>query len=337
MRSKRLLTRRFWILRVLSRYTSRSLNIAASVFILLVVFTGLLADILASEKPIAAHIDGKTYFLPVYTHPVALADYDNQGIVRKISEDGGWAILPPIPYGPDQAKISGEIKWLQPPDRNHILGTDGSGRDVFARIIHGSRLALFVGVGSIIICTLFGIFWGAFAAYFGGFWDRMSNLGIETLTAFPTLFLILGIQGLLGISSLWQLVLVIGATTWTEVARVTRAEVLRTVNEEYVDAARALGLGNFRILFRHVLPAILGPVMVSSTFGIANAILIESTLSFLGYGAPPPVASWGQLIADAFTSQSSYWLILFPGIMLFLTVLSINIAGEGISDSVDNN
>jgi peptide/nickel transport system permease protein len=298
---------------------------------------GVFADFIASEKPVMVKMNNKIMMFPNYINYRELADIDNQNVLKYLTHKGDFVILPPVPYGPNQAKIANEINWLSPPDSKHILGTDASGRDVLSRIIHGCRSAVYVGIGSIIICTIFGVFWGAFAAYFGGFWDKISNLGIETLSAFPTLFLILGIQGLLGVSSLFQLVLVIGLTTWVDVARITRAEVLRTVNEEYIDAARALGLTNFRILFVHVLPAILAPVMVSSTFRIANAILLESTLSFLGYGAPPPVASWGQLIADAFTSQSSYWLVLFPGLMLFMTVLAINISGEGLGDSVDNN
>lgn len=326
---------RLWLYKVFKRFYSKPFNVVSGGMVLAICLTGLLADIIASEKPIACKIDGEIYVLPMYFPAPQLIDHDNQSILEKIGKDGGWVLAPPVPFGPNQTKVWGSINWLTAPDDLHWLGTDGSGRDVLARLVHGTRSAMLVGVSSMLICTLLGVFLGAFAAYFGGFWDRIANVGIETLTAFPTLFLILGIQGLLGISSLWQLVLIIGATRWTDVARVTRAEVLRTLNEEYIDAARALGLSHVRILRRHVFPAVLGPVLVSATFGIASAILIESTLSFLGYGAPPPTASWGGLLADAFASQSCYWLILYPGITLSLAVLAINIAGEGLSDSVD--
>jgi peptide/nickel transport system permease protein len=244
-------------------------------------------------------------------------------------------VFPPIPYGPDQVKVNGVVNWLEPPAWGHLLGTDDSGRDVLARIVHGARSAQIVGMGSMVLGTLLGVFLGAVAAYFGGRLDRVVLTLIETLTAFPTLFLILAIQGLLGATSLLQLVLIIGATRWTDVARVTRAEVLRIVNEDYVDAARALGIGHLRILGRHVLPGAMGPVLVSATFGVAGAILIESTLSFLGYGAPPPIASWGQLLTDAFDAEGSYWLTIFPGLALFATVLSINLVGEGLREAVD--
>lgn len=326
---------RLWLYKVNRQFYRKPFNIISGAFLLLICLMGLLADIIASEKPIACKVDGKIHVLPCIFHTPELIDYDNQSILKKIAEDGGWTLAPPVPFGPHQTKVWGVIDWLAAPDEQHVLGTDGSGRDVLARLIHGARSAMLVGVSSMLICTVLGVLLGALAAYFGGFWDRVANLGIETLTAFPTLFLILGIQGLLGISSLWQLVVIIGATRWTDVARVTRAEVLRTVNEEYVEAARALGLSHLRILRRHVLPAVLGPVLVSATFGIAGAILIESTLSFLGYGAPPPTASWGGLLADAFASQSCYWLVIFPGIALSATVLAINIAGEGLSDAVD--
>ncbi|MBN2529982.1 MAG: ABC transporter permease [Deltaproteobacteria bacterium] len=326
---------RLWLYKVNRRFYARLANRLAAGLILVICLTGLLADFIASEKPLACRIDEKVHILPALFSPPELVDYDNQSILEKIAADGGWTLAPPVPYGPNQIKVWGGIDWLAPPGSLHWLGTDSSGRDVLARIVHGARSAMLVGLSSMLICTVLGFFLGALAAYFGGFWDRIANAGIETLTAFPTLFLILGIQGLLGISSIWQLVIVIGATRWTDVARVTRAEVLRTMNEEYVDAARALGLSHVRILRRHILPAVLGPVLVSATFGIAGAILIESTLSFLGYGAPPPTASWGGLLADAFASQSCYWLVLYPGITLSLTVLAINIAGEGLSDAVD--
>jgi peptide/nickel transport system permease protein len=324
-----------WLNRAFQRYKRAPLNVIGLVFLLALILCALLADLLAAEKPIVCKLDGELHVLPALFEPPELADHDNHTITAAIAERGGWAVLPPVPYGPNQSKVAGAVGYLRAPDMEHPLGTDDSGRDVLARIIHGTRSALLVGFGSMALGALFGILIGALAAYFGGPLDRVTLTLIETLTAFPTFFLVLAIQGLLGTGGLLQLVIVIGATRWTDVARVTRAEVLRVVNEDYVDAARALGLGHLRILRRHVLPGAMGPVLVASTFGVAGAILIESTLSFLGYGAPAPTASLGQLLTDAFVNEGCYWLAIFPGLVLFATLLSINLVGEGLRDAVD--
>lgn len=324
-----------WLARIFLAYSRRPMNLIALIFLVIMGLLSVFADLLASDMPIACELDGKSYLLPSIIEYPRLQDLDNQQIEQLVAAEGGWVILPPVPYGPDQVKVLGNVDWLEAPERDHLLGTDDSGRDVLARIIHGSRSAQIVGLGSMVLSTLFGVILGALAAYFGGRLDRIVLTFVETLTAFPTLFLILAIQGLLGATSLLQLVVIIGATRWTDIARVTRAEVLRIVNEDYVDAARALGLGNIRILSRHVLPGAVGPVLVAATFGIAGAILIESTLSFLGYGAPPPTASWGQLLTDAFNTEGCYWLTIFPGLALFATVLSINLVGEGLREAVD--
>ncbi len=324
-----------WLTRTFSSYSRHPLNVAALVFLIIMGLMSLFADLLASDMPIACELDGELYLFPSMIDHPELTDLDGQRIREMVNDGRGWALMPPVPYGPDQVKVNGNVGWLQPPQENHLLGTDDSGRDVLARIIHGARSSQIVGLGSMVLSTILGVFLGALAAYFGGRADRLVLTLIETLTAFPTLFLILAIQGLLGATSLVQLVIIIGATRWTDIARVTRAEVLRIVNEDYVDAARALGLGHIRILARHVMPGAVGPVLVSATFGVAGAILIESTLSFLGYGSPPPTASWGQLLTDAFNTEGCYWLTIFPGLTLFATVLSINLVGEGLREAVD--
>lgn len=324
-----------WIRRTLYAYSKRPMNLIALLFLVVMGLTSVFADLLASDLPIACEIDGETFILPAILEDPRFKNLDNQQIERLVAEGRGWALLPPVPYGPDQVKVRGKVEWLKSPRPDHLLGTDDSGRDVLARIIHGSRSAQIVGFGSMVLSTILGVILGALAAYFGGRLDRIVLTLVETLTAFPTLFLILAIQGLLGATSLLQLVVIIGATRWTDIARVTRAEVLRIVNEDYVDAARALGLGNIRILARHVFPGAVGPVLVAATFGVAGSILIESTLSFLGYGTPPPSASWGQLLTDAFNTEGSYWLTIFPGLTLFTTVLCINLVGEGLREAVD--
>ncbi len=319
-----------------NRFSAKGLNIVALLFLLFIGTIALTADLLASRVPLAYTIDGSFRLLPGRLSAPLAGITTNAAALRAIENNPkDWVLLPPIPYDRNQTKIRGVIHCLAAPSREHLLGTDDKGRDVAARMVHATRSALMVGLGSVSLYLLFAIFIGAIAGYFSGMADRLALRLIETLTAFPTFFLILAIQGIIGATGFWQLILVIGLTRWTDVARLTRAEVLRVVNEEYVLAARALGLSNLRILLRHVLPAAIGPAVVAATFGVADAILIESTLSFLGFGIPANIPSWGQLLTDAFYNEGAYWLGVFPGILLFLTLVSINLTGEGLREAMD--
>lgn len=318
------------------RFLSKKLNLAATIFMLFIGSVALLADLLASQMPLAYSIGGSIRILPGRVNEPIDGIVSNEAALEAIeAHDDDWVLLPLIPFDRNQTKTDGVIVRLAPPSFVHLLGTDDKGRDVAARMIHATRSALMVGLGSVSLYLMFAIFLGAVAGYFGGLVDRLALRLIETLTSFPTFFLILAIQGIIGATGFWQLILVIGLTRWTDVARLTRAEVLRVVNEEYILAARALGLSNLRILTKHVLPAAIGPAMVAATFGIADAILIESTLSFLGFGIPANIPSWGQLLTDAFHNDGAYWLAFFPGTLLFLTLVSINLSGEGLREAMD--
>lgn len=297
----------------------------------------LFADVLASDKPIACRIGNELYLLPCLRDEPGLAGLDNHAISKAIRSEGGWAILPLVPHGPNEARGVHGLKRLAKPSLEHPLGTDDNGRDALARLIHGTRTIVAVAFGSTALYLAVAILLGAVAGYFGGFVDKAALRLIETFSAFPSFFLILGIQGLIGVTSLAQLVLVIGLTRWTDVARVTRAEVLRLVHEDYVLAAKALGMSSSRILRRHILPGAVGPVLVAANFGAAGAILIESTLSFLGFGAPSTSPSWGQLITDAFYADTGPWLLLVPGSLLVITVLTVHLLGEGLRDAVEGS
>jgi peptide/nickel transport system permease protein len=321
----------------LRRFSNRKVNLAAFSFLLFVGLTAVFADIIASDFPLIYSIDGKTVILPGRFGNPSVPGMDNIGATKAARGIGDFVLIPPIPFGPNRIKINGAVRRLEPPSRMHFLGTDDKGRDVAARIIHGARSVLLVGMGSVGLYLIIAVLIGAMAGYFGGTADRLTLRTIETFTSFPTFFLILAIQGIIGATGILQLILVIGLTKWTDAARLIRAEVLRVMNEEYVLAAKALGLRNLTILFRHVLPAAMGPALVAATFGIADAILIESTLSFLGFGVPNTVPSWGRLLTDAFYNEGAYWLALFPGLILFFTLISINLAGEGAREALDPN
>ncbi len=323
------------LIRFLRHFGQARLNLAGLTFLCLVMASALGANLIASDKPLAYSLDNKIHILPGLFGNHTNSGLDNQAILKQIDAPGEWALLTPIPFGPNQTKVADRVDWLEPPSMTHLLGTDDKGRDVLARMIHGARSAMLVGLGSVALYLLVAVLIGAVAGYFGGLVDRIALRIIETLTSFPTFFLILTVQGLLGATSLLQLIFVIGLTRWTDVARLTRAEVLRVVNEDYVVAAQALGLRHVRILLRHVLPGAMGPAFVAATFGVASAILIEATLSFLGFGVPPTTPSWGQLLTDAFHNEGCYWLAIFPGIALFLTILSINLVGEGLREALD--
>jgi peptide/nickel transport system permease protein len=225
----------------------------------------------------------------------------------------------------------------QSPSAEHWLGTDEVGRDVFSRLVYGSRVSLSVGLVAVTIYTLLGTLLGSLSGYFGGFVDAGIQRLTDTVMCFPPLIIIIAAVSIAG-PSIWNVMLIIGLLTWTGTCRLVRAQFLSLREQEFVDAARAVGVGDVRLIFRHVLPNALAPVIVSATFGVAAAILTEAGLSFLGLGVQPPTPSWGNLInlaQSATILQQMPWLWAPPGILIAIAVLSINFIGDGLRDALD--
>ena len=226
-------------------------------------------------------------------------------------------------------------RQLQPPSFHAWLGTDDLGRDVFSRIAYGARISLLVGFVAVGIATLIGILLGAVAGYYGGWIDTIIMRFVDIMLCFPSFFLILAVIAFLE-PSIWNIMIIIGLTGWMGVARLVRAEFLSLRNRDFVLAVRSLGASDRRIIFRHILPNALSPVLVSAALGIAGAILTESALSFLGIGVQPPTPSWGNmLIAGKQTLGTAWWLSFFPGVAILITVLGYNLLGEGLRDALD--
>lgn len=219
--------------------------------------------------------------------------------------------------------------------RSHWLGTDDNGRDVLSRLIYGSRISLSVGFVAVGIYVAIGLVFGALAGFYGGWVDNVLMRTAEVVQSIPSFFLIITVIAVLP-PSIWTIMLVIGLTHWTEVMRLVRGEFLRLKSEDFVTAGRALGFTSMRVVFRHILPNALGPVFVAATFGVAGAILIESALSFLGFGVPQPTASWGSVLNVAFQHEKEmWWITIFPGALIFLTITAYNLVGEGLRDALD--
>lgn len=244
------------------------------------------------------------------------------------------AVAAPLlsPYDPDAIDLSAH---LQPPGPHHLLGTDDLGRDVLARMIHGSRVSLVIGYSATLLSLVIGSFLGAVAGYYGGAADWIVSRLIEIVLCFPFLFLVLGIVALFR-PSLSSVLVALAVTSWTTEARFVRAEFLRIRELDYAQAARASGARDARIIFRHLLPNALAPVIVSASFGVAWAILAESALSFLGFGVALPTASWGSILSVAQEYVGfAWWLVVFPGVAIFLTVAAFNIVGDRLRDVLD--
>lgn len=238
----------------------------------------------------------------------------------------------PIPFGPDDVDVANR---LHPPDAQHHFGTDELGRDVLARMIHGARVSLTVGLLATAMSLVVGSFLGAIAGYYGGVADWLVSRLIEIVLCFPLLFLALAIVAFFG-PSVWTILIALGLTTWTSEARFVRGEFLRIREMEFAYAARASGARDARIIFRHLLPNALAPVLVSASFGVAYAILTESALSFLGLGVPLPTATWGSILSSAKQYiEYAWWLVVFPGVAIFLTVAAFNIIGDRFRDALD--
>jgi peptide/nickel transport system permease protein len=224
---------------------------------------------------------------------------------------------------------------LQSPGFAYPLGTDDLGRDVLVRILYGARISLLVGFVAVGIATFIGILLGAMAGYYGRWIDALIMRFVDIMLCFPTFFLILAVIAFLK-PSIWNIMIIIGLTSWMGVARLVRAEFLSLRERDFVLAARAIGAKDARIIFRHILPNAISPVLVSATLGVAGAILTESALSFLGIGVQPPTPSWGNmLISGKQTLGTAWWLSVFPGMAILITVLGYNLLGEGLRDAMD--
>lgn len=233
------------------------------------------------------------------------------------------------PVEPDLKNILAGPTW------SHPFGTDTLGRDVFSRVIHGSRISLLVGFVAVGIATIIGVMIGAVSGYLGGIVDDLAMRFVDLMMCFPTFFLILAVIALLE-PSIWNIMIVIGLTSWMGIARLVRAEILSIKEKEFVLAAKAMGLPKRKIIFGHVLPNALSPVYVVATLGIGGAILTESALSFLGIGVQPPTPSWGNILTQAKDNiEVAWWLSLYPGLAIFLTVMGYNLLGEGLRDVFD--
>jgi peptide/nickel transport system permease protein len=343
-------SRGFWS-EVWREYRRRKLAMLALGFVACMVLVAVFAPAIAGTKPIVCKYKGKLYFPAMayfnerWENPIFYQDKFRKLYPTNLKEKdpASWAIWPLVYQDPFRRVRDGE--WPgQPgnptgadgrPSRYNWFGTNQAGVDVFAQMVHGTTIALLVGFVSMGIASAIGITFGALAGYLGSMVDMALSRIIEIVMCIPTLVLLLALIAILEKPTIWHLMAIIGCTSWTGIARLTRAEFLKLKQSDFVTAAEALGVSQVRIMLRYILPNALAPILVPITFGIAAAILIESSLSFLGFGAPPPNPSWGTLLSSGRANLQLWWLVLFPGAAVFLAVLTYNLIGEGLQEATD--
>ena len=244
------------------------------------------------------------------------------------------SILTPViaPYDPSAIDVD---SILLPPSAQHLFGTDDLGRDVFTRMLYGAGISLKVGFVAVGIATIIGVLLGSIAGYYGGVIDLIIMRFVDIMLCFPSFFLILAVIAFLE-PGIFNIMAVIGLTSWMGITRLVRAEFLSLKERDFVLAVKAMGAKSPRIIFLHILPNAMAPVLVAATLGIASAVLVESALSFLGIGVQPPTPSWGNILTlGQSTLGVAWWLSIFPGMAILITVLGYNLLGEGIRDAID--
>ena len=303
--------------------------VALSVIILLFGIA-IFQDFIAGNKPIILKYQNEYYFPALFRYNEFFGT-DFKKLEKKL-KGSDFAIFPPVRYSPTENNL---LSVLTPPSKEHLFGTDDRGRDVLSRMIHGARISLSIGFVAVGIAALIGILLGAIAGYYGGTIDFIVSRLFEVMMTFPVFFLILTILAFRD-PSIYNIMIVIGATSWTGIARLIRGQFLQLRKFDYVDAAVALGGNDWRVMMKHMLPNSLAPVLVDISFGIAGAILVESGLSFLGFGVPPPEPSWGDILSQSQRYVDfAWWLVLFPGAAIFVTVTAFNLLGEGFRNAID--
>ena len=270
----------------------------------------------------------KSILIKAFSNPLALAGFIIIIIMFLLAILAPWL----APYDPDAFNVK---SILLAPSWQHWMGTDGLGRDVLSRMLYGGRISLLVGLVAVGISTAIGIILGALAGYYRGWVDTVIMRLVDIMLSIPSFFLILAVIAFLT-PSIVNIMVVIGLTSWMGVTRLVRAEFLSLSNREFVLASRSLGAKDARLIFTHLLPNSLTPIIVSSVLGVAGAVLLESGLSFLGLGVQAPQASWGNILTDGKEYiQFAWWLSLYPGMAILLTVLGYNLLGEGLRDALD--
>jgi len=339
IKSQKEVTESYWSF-VKHQFKKNKPAVISLYLVILFVFVAVFADFLAYQKLIYTSYNGQTYF-PIfkdYAVSMGISKWDPPELInidwKKLEDQGklGWTLWPLVTaYGPNEIDLS---NTLAKPSGSHYLGTDPIGRDLLSGLIHGSRISLSVGFVAAGIAVLIGVLLGSLAGFYGGTTDILIMRFVEIMTNMPTFFLIIVIVAIYG-SSIWYVMAAIGLTGWTTDAKLIRGEILKVRNMEYVVAANSVGLPNMRILFRHILPNAIAPVLVSGAFAVASAILIEASLSFLGFGVKATTVTWGSLINLAREASNAWWLAIFPGLMIFISVVAYNLIGEGLRDALD--
>jgi peptide/nickel transport system permease protein len=333
------------------QFRRRRLGVLALAYVVCMALVAIFSPAIAGTKPIVCKYKGQLYFPalgyfnPRWENAIFRTDRFRNVYPTNLQEKDpeSWAIWPLVYQDPLRRVRDGE--WpSQPanptqdfgaPNRFNWFGTNRAGVDVFAQMVHGTRTALLVGFVSMGIASLIGVIVGALAGYLGGWVDMALSRVIEVVMCIPSLVLILALLAVVAKPTIWHLMAVLGVTNWTSIARLTRGEFIRLREMDFVTAARALGVGKLRIMYWHIFRNAMAPVLVPITFGIASAIIIESALSFLGFGAPPPNPSWGTLLNDGRSNMQMWWLVVFPGAAIFVTVLAYNLIGEGLQEATD--
>ncbi|HAA73610.1 TPA: peptide ABC transporter permease [Candidatus Latescibacteria bacterium] len=303
--------------------------------IVFLAFIAVFADLIAGNKPLYLEYRGKTYY-PAFTQYLVylnLGDFPKElkrrRNLKRLRADA--MVLPPIPYAPGEIQLT---RKYQPPGDEHWLGTDRLGRDVLSGLIHGTRYALTIGLVSVSISLIIGVTLGALAGYFGGWIDMALSRLFELWSSIPSLILILTVAAVVPPSIFWVMV-ILGFTGWVGIARLTRSQFLQVRSYDYVSAANSLGYSTPRIMFFHILPNAIAPILVPVAFGVAGAILTEGGLSFLGIGIPAEAITWGSILAGARSNSAAWWLVVVPGMAIFLTVTMYNLLGDGLRDALD--
>ncbi|MBY4603409.1 MULTISPECIES: oligopeptide ABC transporter permease [Bacillus] len=238
------------------------------------------------------------------------------------------------PYSPESQSL---LNKLKPPSPKNLMGTDKFGRDIFTRVLYGARVSLLVGFVSVIGAITIGTVVGALAGYFKGIVDAVLMRAVDVVLSIPDIFLLITLVTIFQ-PGMDKLILIFSLTGWTTTARLVRSEFLSLRSREFVLAAKTIGTKNYKIIFSHILPNCIGPIIVSATLKVGSVILAESTLSYLGFGIQPPIASWGNMLQDAqnFTLMiQAWWYPLFPGLLILITVLCFNFVGDGLRDALD--